>query len=687
MKNNQSGSVAFRPRARLMKLIGAELISNEVVALVELVKNAHDADATEVTIEFKAVTEPGGLITVSDNGHGMDRETLLGRWMEPASAWKQGKGGRTKKGRRFLGEKGVGRFAADKLAARLEMTSRCPGSTQEISAFVDWDRFDSDDRMLSDIRCQWRTERGTGKPWHGTILTLLGLRTTWNERMFRRLSTRLARLVTPFSDLSDFRVTIESDEFPDYGGELEKPFLDRAPYKIDARFDGGTQVAIRFGKSKPEKHSWNGSGELQCGLVRIQLFAFDLDALARVGPVPEVRGWLKQWTGISIYRDGFRVWPYGEPHDDWLRLDQRRVNNPVVRLSNNQLVGAVHVSRAANPQLRDQTSREGLIQNRALDDLRRLMSFVLQILEAERQKIRHPAGQVQLTQSLSGNGNVDGSVYLELERVTQKAKGSLRAELERVCRNLRDTRANEALRQQKLINEYTDLAALAQLSGSVRTAIQVPLTRVRAAAESLQGSLNGGSGTQALRSELKSLRTGVAALDDRMEMLTLFEGNGQKHRRRTINVRSEFDRFTTMIRPLMEEKGVSLDTSVPKDGMLRAEMRPGLFLRLLFILAANSLDWIESARHRQISVEATQADARCIVTFSDTGPGIPVEYRDRVFDPFFSGKEQGQGLGLAAARDLVSSHGGEIKVLRRCGSGAHIQFDVPLKRSRAILDR
>ena len=113
---------------------------------------------------------------------------------------------------------------------------------------MDWDRFDSDDRMLSDIRCQWRTERGIGKPWHGTILTLLGLRTTWNERMFRRLSTRLARLVTPFSDLSDFLVTIESDEFPDYGGELERPFLDRAPYKIDARFDGGTQVAIGFGK-------------------------------------------------------------------------------------------------------------------------------------------------------------------------------------------------------------------------------------------------------------------------------------------------------------------------------------------------------------------------------------------------------------------------------------------------------
>ncbi len=75
---------------------------------------------------------------------------------------------------------------------------------------------------------------------------------------------------------------------------------------------------------------------------------------------------------MSVYRDGFRVWPYGEPHDDWLRLDQRRVNNPVTRLSNNQVVGR---SRAmGNPELADQTNREGILQSRALEDLRRHMA-------------------------------------------------------------------------------------------------------------------------------------------------------------------------------------------------------------------------------------------------------------------------------------------------------------------------
>ena len=83
----------------------------------------------------------------------------------------------------------------------------------------------------------------------------------------------------------------------------------------------------------------------------MRIYAFDLEgeSLARIGPRQEVRAWLREWTGVSIYRDGFRVWPYGEPHDDWLRLDQRRVNNPVENLSNNQVIGFIDIGRDRNP--------------------------------------------------------------------------------------------------------------------------------------------------------------------------------------------------------------------------------------------------------------------------------------------------------------------------------------------------
>ncbi len=152
----KSGQIAFRPRARLLKLIGEELISDEVVAVSELVKNAHDADASEVVIAFRAVTTEAGEIDISDNGHGMSLETLLKRWMEPAASTKIGSGRQvTRRGRRVLGEKGVGRFAADKLGRHLEVISRAQGSKEEVRAVIDWDMFDDDSLLLSEIKNRW----------------------------------------------------------------------------------------------------------------------------------------------------------------------------------------------------------------------------------------------------------------------------------------------------------------------------------------------------------------------------------------------------------------------------------------------------------------------------------------------------------------------------------------------------
>src|SRR5262249_41433109 len=151
-----------KPRARLLRLIGAELISDEIVAITELVKNAHDADASSVTIEFHGVTGSDGAIVIRDDGHGMDLDVLLRHWMEPAGTSKASRGARvTRRGRRVLGEKGVGRFAADKLARKLQLISRRGGESQEICAFFDWDEFDSDARMLSEVKNRWETRPAT----------------------------------------------------------------------------------------------------------------------------------------------------------------------------------------------------------------------------------------------------------------------------------------------------------------------------------------------------------------------------------------------------------------------------------------------------------------------------------------------------------------------------------------------
>lgn len=681
-QSKRSGTIAFRPRARLLKLIGEELISDEVVAISELVKNAHDADAKTVTISFQGVTTSEGEIGVRDDGSGMDRDTLLGRWMEPAASTKVGAArSKTPSGRRVLGEKGVGRFAADKLARKLEIISRTKGNPDEIQAVIDWDLFDAEDRMLEDVLNCWRMRAPELILRHGTLLKMTGLRSIWSERMFRRLSIRLGRLLSPFREKDSFTIKIESDEFPEYSGELRSDILEKAPYWIEARFDGRQTISLKTNRTGLVQQRWNGHGELSCGPVRIRLYAFDLDgeALARIGPRMEVRAWLKEWTGISIYRDGFRIWPYGEPHDDWLRLDQRRVNNPVEHLSNNQAVGFIDISRDGNPELMDQTNREGLMNNRPLEDLRRLVYFVLQVIEAERQSIRHPVKRPSNT--MNGHKNGEGSISDALLQLADKADGNIQKDLRQISQKLTVEVAEQQAAQQRLVEGCFGLAAVGQMTTGLLSMLPDELDGLLAELNSLRKAINGkangdGHGTV---DRFGQILTGMT---DRIRLVqAATRGND---RRRAIDVIAEVEAFEGYIEPLLDRHGVQLDVGHPPDEVIRTEMRPEIVHCLLNIMMSNSLDWLVQVKDRKVRIGLTADASRCHILFSDSGPGIPWEIASRIFEPLFSMKEGGRGMGLTIAKRLVELHGGLMYLLtdgRR--KGAAFQILLPRKRSRA----
>lgn len=679
----RGGTIAFTPRARILKLIGEELISDEVVAVSELVKNAHDADASAAVVRFCGVTGAGGRIEVRDDGHGMDLETLLGRWMEPAASTKVGKGRQmTRRGRRVLGEKGVGRFAADKLASHLEVISRA-GKGQEVVAVIDWDHFDTDTLPLSQIQSRWEVRPASEIKTHGTILRMTGLRSVWSEKMFRRLAIRLSRLLSPFSQEDRFAIHLESDEFPEYSGELRADFLAKAPYRVEAEFDGEQSISLSINGRRAVNERWNGQGELTCGPVRIRLFAFDLEgeAIARLGPRMEVRAWLREWTGISIYRDGFRVWPYGEPHDDWLRLDQRRVNNPVERLSNNQVIGFIEIGRDRNPDLLDQTNREGLIHNAAFEDLRRLVYFVLQTVEAERQGIRHPQKRVS-TAVRDVNGKTS-SVAAELDDLARRLGGKPATKLRELARRLQDETAKELSRFEALVEGYAGLAATGQLASGLAEILALEIIPAQKKMRHIRGILADNK-IELERDSLTSVDKSLGILGHLQRLLAAASGKGE--RRRTIDLASEVASFRDVVEPLLDRRGVFMEIGHDRQDLLRAEMRPENFYCLLHILTSNSLEWLSGVDTPRIRVALSGDQAFCVLVFSDNGPGVPVQYRLRVFDPLFSRKEGGRGMGLAIAKRLVESHGGSISLLvdgRR--RGANFEIALPRRRSRATV--
>jgi signal transduction histidine kinase len=679
----RTGSIAFQPRARLLKLIGEELISDEVVAISELVKNAHDADAQKVTISFERVTGPDGFICIRDDGHGMDIDTLLGRWMEPAASTKVGKGRQiTRLGRRVLGEKGVGRFAADKLAGNLTMVSRCPRHPEEVHALIDWDRFDSDALMLSDVLNRWEVRPAREIDGHGTLLRMGGLRSQWTERMFRRLSLRLSRLLSPFRTNKDrFVIHIESDEFPEYSGELRQDFLERAPYRVEAEFDGEQTVSVALNNRRAVAQRWNGQGELSCGPVRIHIFAFDLEgeSVARIGPRMEVRAWLREWTGVSIYRDGFRVWPYGEPHDDWLRLDQRRVNNPVEKLSNNQVIGFIDIGRDKNPDLMDQTNREGLIHNQAVDDLRRLVNFVLQSIESERQSIRHPI--VRETKAAEDRSAEVGSITAKLEKLANQIDGKIGRELRSIRQRLQEQTLRDAADRKRIVEGFSGIAAIGQMTAGMLPIIPHELAHIRDELERMKAAL-AHRRIPEVRESMTGLDASLASIDETLRVISAATGGAE--RRRAIDLVGETRSYRALVAPLLAAHGVEMELVSQESDVLRSEMRPENYYCLLQILTSNALEWMKGAESPSIKLTLRGTNERCELVFSDSGPGVPFELAERIFDPLFSRKEGGRGMGLTIARQLLEAHGGRIELITDARRrGANFLIALTRKRSRA----
>jgi signal transduction histidine kinase len=682
MSEARSGYIAFRPRARLLKLIGSELISDEVVAVTELVKNAHDADASTALVVFRGASGPDGEIHIIDDGCGMDRETFLGGWMEPAGSTKRDVDGRlTRRGRRVLGEKGVGRFAADKLGRELELVSRTEGHDAEVRAIFDWDLFDSDGQMLSEIRNRWELRPAAEIDGHGTILRIRRLRERWTERMFRRLSTRLSRLQSPFGSRHGFSIRIETDEFPEYSGELQSTFLAKSPYSLELTFNGKDSFRIQVGDKHRTVPAGKGVGRLGCGPVRVRLHAFDLEteALARIGPRMEVRAWLREWSGVSVYRDGFRIWPYGEPHDDWLRLDQRRVNNPVVRVSNNQVVGFVEISGNGNPELLDQTNREGLIHNEAFEDLRRTIEHAFQRLEEERQRIRHPASS---TRSERRRGKrLELPIADTLEQLATLGNRKTRRDLRKLASEARENLQRQHDDTRRLIEAYNDLAAAGQVASSIGPALGEALAQIQRNAGTLGSHLRG----RRDRAAVTRIRSSMLRMS---ELLTLLGGPGTApgRRGRTVDVVGEVASFRRAVLPALECKGVSMAVTSDGPAMQRADMHPLSFRRVLHLLLSNSLDWLIQAENPRIAVHSRVVGDWCEVSFSDNGRGIDRVVASRIFEPMFTQKEGGQGMGLTIARGLAEQHGGSLDVVldgRR--RGAMFRIRLPRKRSRATV--
>ncbi|MCQ2360456.1 MAG: ATP-binding protein [Paludibacteraceae bacterium] len=695
------GSFNFKPRARLIKTIGEELISNDNVAITELVKNSYDAGSPIVDITFigkvkerdsvvkktrvsdvtkeKYIVSEGASIVVLDEGSGMDFEIIQKAWMEPATNYKKKAENKKNAIRKFTGEKGIGRFAAAKLSKRLELITK-QKEKDEIVVEFDWNDFSNEESYLEDVKIDWTIRKPQEIKDSGTILKLVELNDDWNESKISDLRVALSRLLNPIVPEEDFLISINlpADFEKSLSGLIERPdMLNRPNYVIKGKVsnEGRPQDVVFYSKIKNQEEKLALSENLFVANNKpycVGPFSFEfkiwdrdkdnLNALSLEmasksnSTVRNIKRDLDDLCGISIYRDNVRVLPYGNQNNDWVRLDIRRVNNPTLRLSNNQIVGFVSIGLDSNPLLNDQSNREGIVESQAFEGLKDCIKIILNEVEQRRYNERP---REKDNSSLSSKSLFD---KFSLSSLTEAIKEKLPEQKEVISLiTQKDLEIQEAISKvQEIISRYRRLSTLGQLIDAIlhdgNGLLNLIDLNSRLLLKEIDNEYVNKSEVKDLVHSLQTTRLEFAQLFKRMSP---FGGRKRESPKKLILesvINNQFYLFKD------ELSRLSIDYVVPnsKHEIIIDEADIGI---IFMNLIQNSIYWLGTIYgKRRIYVQIYDEEGLCIL-FSDNGPGIRKEIEQNVFDPYFSTKPDGIGLGLTIVGELISEYNGEFMLV------------------------
>ncbi|HKZ03015.1 MAG TPA: ATP-binding protein, partial [Pyrinomonadaceae bacterium] len=422
----EKGEVSFSIESRVIRELGERLVKQPDVALLELIKNAYDADATTCTVTYNYPK----TILVEDSGHGMTQAEFLNGWMRIGTSSKEAKPTSPKFGRIISGEKGIGRFAVRYLGRKLDLSSvafdAARGFNTQLEASFDWPRFDRT-VDLGTVKVPYTIRRAGESEAIGTTLTIHALRPTTKDIDLRSVQTGSMGMVSPFrmllrhadevDDLPEspkdpiqdpgFQLILKSPAYEAEAINLAEAILGKYVFRCVVGLDNGRLKIRLYRRNQKKPHIRindrydNSVGKLYADIRFLPSRSGTFTDLPVDGR--RARTWAKDHSGVAVFDRNFRVSPYGKPGDDWLSLSgdvAKRERDPksslarrhfpmneetykstqlnyMLRLSYpDNLVGAVQVYGVRSEEQGDSdhgliaaADREGFVANEAYDQL------------------------------------------------------------------------------------------------------------------------------------------------------------------------------------------------------------------------------------------------------------------------------------------------------------------------------
>jgi hypothetical protein len=721
---DDKGILKPRAYARLLTMIGDQLIKNEKVALIELIKNSYDADANWVQIRFKNFTvdkdentlikNKNSCIEIEDDGIGMSFNTIENVWLNPATPnkfiQKQEGDNLTKKKRIIQGEKGIGRFAVYKLGTTIELTTKSVEKNEkEILLINDLSAFDDeliqDDKKQStpkyldqieylyekrikpidivekNILIKGKLEKRVS---NGTLIRITNLRGEWSFEKIETILSDISKLNNPVTTkktdtfICEILVNGESQfkDDKDYTNELTI-LQTKAPVKItDGKYDGQNKISYKVNGSvielnlerlleiKEFRKRFCATGRRsmkrlpECGEFTFQFHIYDLtnQAPIKYKLLTDEKRIIKN-NRIYLYRDGLRVFPYGDKVDDWLEVDiLRGTGRAGDYLSNDQTVGFIGISTENNPNLKDKTNREGLLEiGNAFEDFKSIIQGILGLLLNEFKKYRFGV-------------EAKNKITLIKESVTQNQFESFREYLterkDSKGAKVFDVIYKNYISEKKYLKDRAEITEDLAAVGIAVEAASHDLMMMMQRANATLGSVielteSKNYDPKILNANLKKLHSQINYIESQIEGIQpIFRSS--KRQSKDLKIIVVINDVKRYYEGVIEENNIAfLVEEIGKN--FTVNCTEAVLLQTFINLLDNSIYWLKTidTENKEIAIKIDKENSKVI--FADNGPGIKADDQPYIFEPFYSTKGmQGRGLGLYIATQLLGRHDFEI---------------------------
>lgn len=765
-------SIPFNVDANTARIIGRENVSKMDGAVIELVKNAYDADAVICILYYEKTTS---TLYIADNGSGMSDDIIRNRWMTIGYSVKKEKHV-SKNGRKLTGSKGIGRFALDRLAQSCNMLTRQNG--QGLRWEVNWDDFEYGKKItditaiLENTEIDFSEFISTINNQHvkilidryfnnsGTIFKLTNLNDDWNNTVFEALRQNLSSLTPPgFEKI--FKLYL-FDEIIDAANAIISNDSERSyDYKIDFAVTniGTVDISIirnEFDTVRLEKviggmnfkdankeleyfrgepitkslaiHDLTANGQMPLSLPGE--FSGTFYFLKGSIPKSEAGDYFYKETGehkninrfsggIRIYRDSFRVRPYGDPNSstyDWLSLSNRSSRSPagVTHKSGNwrvradQIYGYVNISQELNPTLPDQSNREGIIETPEFYVFKQILVGIIQIFERERQNVfrtfrewsgdkKHqpPHLQIELTNKLKQGD--------ELLRDLQSAKTEEeRKKIEGKLENIIIPTAEVVKLLKKRDQEIADLRdenSMLYVLATIGIATNSYVHEIKTITHNIV--VNGREAKELLLIDKDSDKAVTILEENSQECekltswfdVTLESIKKSKRTLTSIELKPMIEKYVDNWKTVLYDSSATINCSIPDEMILNGYPYEIESIISNLLTNSNSAFIISNTESPSISITFTHnKTGEVVFIYSDNGPGLNPKYKanpDLILESFqtdkanpITGEIIGTGMGMWIIKNIVDKYNGSIDLSKNTTAESGFTITITLRKRR-----